>query len=378
VGGGIACKSVYGPYGYYDALTLTNCTVAENTANKSGGGIYIMAASNVVTSRNSTIAGNTAVQGGGIYNRGSLALSNSIVAANTSQAADGDVVGAVSSHSVNNLIGDGTGITSGIRNSINGNQVGTHASPINPLLAPLGDNGGPTQTMALLPGGPAIDAGRNTAVGAKVTTDQRGQPRILNGTVDIGAFEAVPTEQAPAITSPNSATFVVGKVGSFLITTTGFPRAALSEIGTLPAGVTFTDNGNGTATLGGTPKASSTSVSPYTITIQAGNGVGTIVTQTFTLTINQKPAIISAASASFTVGQQGSFTFTTTGFPAATLSETGALPAGLTWTDNGDGTATLSGTPLAGSVRRTPYSFTIRASNGVGVAATQVLKLFIG
>jgi len=84
-----------------------------------------------------------------------------------------------------------------------------------------------------------------------------------------------------------------------------------------------------------------------------------------------------AGKARFAVGQAGTFTLTTAGFPAAALSETGALPAGVTWIDNSNGTATLSGTPLAGSVRRTPYSFTVRASNGVGAAATQVFKLLI-
>ena len=57
----------------------------------------------------------------------------------------------------------------------------------NPLLGPLADNGGPTQTMALLPGSPAIDAG--VAV-AGVTTDQRGIARPQGTTPDIGAFES--------------------------------------------------------------------------------------------------------------------------------------------------------------------------------------------
>jgi hypothetical protein len=60
----------------------------------------------------------------------------------------------------------------------------------------------------------------------------------------------------------------------------------------------------------------------------------------------------------------------------AVLSEIGVLPAGLTWTDNGNGTATLSGTPLAGAARATPYSLTIEASNGV-VIVKQTFKLTI-
>ena len=84
----------------------------------------------------------------------------------------------------NNLIGDGTG-ESGLVNGVNGNHVGTTSSPIDPLLAPLGDYGGRTLTMPLLPGSPAIDAG--TATGAP-TIDQRGFGRV--GAVDIGAFES--------------------------------------------------------------------------------------------------------------------------------------------------------------------------------------------
>ena len=71
---------------------------------------------------------------------------------------------------------------------------------IDPLLGPLADNGGPTLTMALLPGSPAIDAGDNTDA---PEWDQRGPglPRIVDGTIDIGAFEV----QATGISNPPSA-----------------------------------------------------------------------------------------------------------------------------------------------------------------------------
>ena len=75
----------------------------------------------------------------------------------------------------------GTGSAGGLANGVNGNLVGV----TNPLLAPLGNYGGPTQTMALLPGSPAIDAGTSTGI---PTTDQRGLGRV--GAVDIGAFES--------------------------------------------------------------------------------------------------------------------------------------------------------------------------------------------
>ena len=88
------------------------------------------------------------------------------------------------------------------------------------------------------------------------------------------------------------------------MTTTGTPTAALSESGALPSGVTFVDNGNGTATLAGTPAASTAGTYPLTIT--AANGVTPNATQSFTLTVAavQAPVITSAAARSFAIGQR--------------------------------------------------------------------------
>ena len=245
--------------GMSDEATLNNSTISGNTAAR-GGGVY-MNPTGELTSVNSTISGNTAVAGGGVFTNEpdnyvpSLKLDNTIIAGNISHSLDGDVVGAVSPSSVNNVIGNGAGIIAGTRNNYNGNQVGTAAAPINPMLAPLGNYGGPTQTMALLPGSPAIDAGSNAAIPVGVTTDQRGLPRIVNGTVDIGAVE-YNADQTPDITSASSAMFVVGQASSFTVTNM-VPGAALCETGALPAGLSFTDNGNGTATIEGTPAAGS-------------------------------------------------------------------------------------------------------------------------
>ena len=185
----------------------------------------------------------------------------------------------------------------------------------------------------------------------------------------------VAVNQAPAITSANSTTFTVGQAGSFTITTTGFPTAAISEVGALPSGVTLTDQGNGTATLSGNPATGTQGTYPFTIT--AANGISPDATQSFTLTVavNQAPAITSANSTTFTVGQAGSFTITTTGFPTATISEVGALPSGVTLTDQGNGTATLSGNPATGT--QGTYPFTITAANGTLPDATQSFTLTV-
>ena len=96
----------------------------------------------------------------------------------------------MSSSSAYNLIG--TGGSGGLVNGVNGNQVGV----ANPGLGPLAYYGGPTQTIDLLPGSPAIEAGSNAlavdpTTGQPLTTDQRGTGflRIINGTVDIGAYQ---------------------------------------------------------------------------------------------------------------------------------------------------------------------------------------------
>ena len=137
--------------------------------------------------------------------------------------------------------------------------------------------------------------------------------------------------------------------------------------------MTFIDNGDGTATLAGTPGAGSGGAYPFTIT--ATNGVSPPATEPFILSVLQAPGITSSAGTTFTVGQAGTFTVTTTGVPNSTLSETGPLPPGVTFTDNGDGTATIAGIPGAGSGGT--YPFTITATNGVDPAATQSFTLTV-
>ena len=177
--------------------------------------------------------------------------------------------------------------------------------------------------------------------------------------------------QACQITSPARTTFAAGQAGSFTVTTTGVPTCGLSATG-LPSGVTFTDNGDGTATLSGTPTAGG---GVYPLQITAGNGIGGNAAQSFTLTVNQAPGITSLAGTTFTAGLAGTFTVTSAGVPNSALSEKGALPRGVTFTDNGDGTATLAGTP-ARSTGGT-YPFTITATNGVSPDATQSFTLSV-
>jgi hypothetical protein len=93
----------------------------------------------------------------------------------------------------------------GFTNGINGDLVGTAAVPLDPLLGPLSDNGGPTWTHAPLPGSPAIGAGSTFGV---PPTDQRGLRRVVCGRADIGAFEVqdCATNSPPVITAMTVAT----------------------------------------------------------------------------------------------------------------------------------------------------------------------------
>jgi len=163
-------------------MSLTNCTVSGNSTPSVGGGIENPG---TLTVTDSTVSSNTATSdGGGIDNGGSATLGNTIVADNslTGGGSGPDFNGTVTTDAGNNLIGNDSG-ASGF-SAVSGDLLN-----VNPLLAPLKENGGPTQTMGLMPGSPAIDAGNNALIPSGIATDQRGFPRIVNGAVDIGAFE---------------------------------------------------------------------------------------------------------------------------------------------------------------------------------------------
>jgi len=172
-------------------FTIVNSTINGNMARFTrGGGIYV--SSGVVTLTNTTISSNTVNDdgsgngvGGGVYNNaGTINVGNTIIARNTatSGATSPDVFGPFTSNG-NNIIGNTTGST-GFGGS---DQIG-----VNPLLNPLGNYGGPTQTRTLQPASTAIDGGNNALVPVGIIYDQRGPgfPRIINGIVDIGAIEA--------------------------------------------------------------------------------------------------------------------------------------------------------------------------------------------
>lgn len=172
-------------------VSVINSTISGNRAPQGGGGgIYNF--EGTLTLINSTISGNTALHGGGMEHRiHNVNIKNTIIAGNTlvSGSLGPDLLGTFNSQDYN-LIGNSSGATF--------TGATTHnITNVNPLLGPLGDNGGPTMTHALLSGSPAINAGSNALAvdqnGSPLTTDQRGIgfSRIASNTVDIGAFELV-------------------------------------------------------------------------------------------------------------------------------------------------------------------------------------------
>ena len=193
-----------------------------------------------------------------------------------------------------------------------------------------------------------------------IATDPSGDP--TNGSPDIdirAAFAAFKASKLyfridvtdlqtapPQITSANNTTFYVGTAGTFTVTTTGIPTPAISDGAcALPSGVTFVDNGNGTATLAGTP-ASGTS-NTYSCTITANNGVAPAATQSFTLTVANAPsqtALVSGTNPSV-FGQSVTFTATVTPGPGGSGTATGTV----TFFDGASsiGTGTLNGSGVA-------------------------------
>ena len=272
---------------YSGSATLIDCTISGNSA-PTGGGLYNDTGTLSLT--NCTVSGNNAQSGGGLANQNSssTSLTNTIVAGNSA----GDIQGALDPGSANNLVGDGSGLT-GISNGSRGNQVGTAQAPIDPLLAALGAYGGPTATMALLPGSPAIGGGRS---GAGVpTTDQRGQPR--SGRVDIGAFESQGFTLTPvAGSTPQSVLLGVAFASPLAVTVTAnnpvepvdggvisFAAPSAGASATLSAATAIIAGGKA-----GVIATAASGSSQYTVTASA---LGTSQTG-FSLTNTQNPNLV--------------------------------------------------------------------------------------
>jgi hypothetical protein len=295
-GGGISVFQIHLPGDrgvFLPNTSITDCTISGNT----GPGIQIGASllyPATTTIFNSTISGNSGVglslgwagsvdnctitqnsQGGvKIYQPDffdtTVRFSNNIIAGNSGgpDVENVDFVFSLAASNGHNLIGakqpfiDADGLFVDIFvDGVNGDQVGTLAAPLDPLLGPLQANGGPTFTHALLPGSPAIDAGSGVR-----GTDQRGFPRPFGGNSDIGAYELniLPCQNPLSVNVYSGfrqfggGTPFSGLVGTFgasdvmFATTTGFdwhPFGLLDFGAELKGVFDVTANGNYTFTL---------------------------------------------------------------------------------------------------------------------------------
>ncbi len=255
VAGGFFVGSGGGIENFAGTMNLTSTTVSGNVTDSNGGGIYNRAALNVT---NSTITGNSTTgmgglsEGGGIHSipsgnpfptNPSANIKSSLVAGNSATNSP-DVKGNVNTSGFN-LIGKNDGSTGFTAAT---DHTGTVAAPLDPKLDPNGlqNNGGPTMTIALLPGSPAIDKGTSAGLTGNLTADQRGAgfPRVFddgqigNATggdgTDIGAFElqiAQPTRLANISTRLRVETGDNVLIGGFIITGTQDKKVIIRAIG---------------------------------------------------------------------------------------------------------------------------------------------------
>jgi hypothetical protein len=198
-------------------FTITGCTISGNRAGLDGGGIYDVSTGGAMTNiinetifgnsagargggiamersddgsdflEEATISGNSASLGGGAFSVGTASadVAAAIIAGNHANGGP-DVSGNFSSFGSNIIGVEDDTCVSFTNGGTRSDQVGTVASPINPLLGPLENNGGPTFTMILRPGSPAIDA-----IPGLKGTDQRGfaRPGAGQSAPSIGALE---------------------------------------------------------------------------------------------------------------------------------------------------------------------------------------------
>ena len=274
--------------------TITNSTLFNNSASQGGGVYHENSTANV---GNCTLSGNSAGNGGGILNAfGVVKLRNSIIAANSASSSGPDVSGLFSSPS-HNVIGKKDG-SSGLFNGVNGNQVGTSAAPLDPKLGSFQNNGGPTQTMALLSDSPAKNAGDDCvlddscdpSLDSALTTDQRGTgfTRKVSSHVDIGAFELTGADLSVISLTDTIVTCFPGNTLVYGIAYANFGNAAtgvkLTE--TVPVGTTF-DSAHSSNGWTCAPNNNAGSICTNTIGALAASATGT---KNFAVIVNNPAA----------------------------------------------------------------------------------------
>ena len=364
-----------GGIGNSGTLTVTDSTLSGNSAGYLGGGIIN---SGTVTITNSTLSGNSAQfgYGGGIWNQGTVNVTNSTFSGNFAYYHEGGGIfvggGTLTAKNtiVANSISAGNCGPSGAAIVSQGYNLSDDASCSNYFtqtgdvnntpagLDPTGlkANGGPTQTIALLPTSPAVDAIPVSACtdtnGIPVTTDQRGVTRPQGPACDIGAFELVPTATTTTVLTSSENPAVAGDWVTLTATTTspsGTPTGSVtfssgfSTLSTVNVGSSAILGGSGGAGGGGAPAPAapagggaapaSGSVTTTLIVEDADSlGVGT-----FPITAQYTPATNAFTESSATITQ-------TVTLPGAALTD-----SSNTLTGNQTIIGTLSASNLTGN-----------------------------
>ena len=356
---------------------------ADGDGSGTGGGISQISSS-TITLRNTLVAGNF------------VGASPATTPDDVNNVDEMRVVDAASAH---NLIGVDTGL-SGITNGTNGNQIGTAATPTDARLATLADNGGVTQTHALLAGSPALDAGSNAlADAAGLTTDQRGagfpRERTAAGgstqTADIGAFEADPSVEAIADKTtledtPLTFTFHVGDAASAFTSitatssnTTLVPNAnavvGADTASTRTLTLTPAPDANGTTTItvtatknfGGTPVSMSDT---FVLTVTPVNDPPTLdPIPNFVLPVDAGPQQLTLTGITAGGGESQTLTVTATSSNHALLAD----PT-VTYTSP-NATAVLSGATAVHASGTTTITVTVTDSGGAFITRQFMLTV---
>jgi hypothetical protein len=247
----------------------------------------------------------------------------------------------------------------------------TLTAPTLPAWLTLTDNGDGTGTLTGTPAG--TDVG-DAPIQLQVA-DAAGAAATQDFTISVVAGNA-----PPSFTSTPVATATDGQAYTYGVTVSdpnmGDPITITAP--TVPAWLTLTDNQDGTATLAGTPGPDD--VGDVAVQLQAADAAGATATQEFTITVaaaagaeNNAPSFTSTPGEAATAGTAYSYSITTADPDEAdtrTITSTAALPAWLTLTDNGDGTATLAGTPAAADVGSVPVALQVADAGGATAAQT--------
>lgn len=228
-------------------VTLNRCTFSGNKSDGEGGGLY-NAAGGSASIANSTFANNTGQSlGGGLFNAGSISVTNSSMAWNSSVLGGGitntGTLNLANTLLANNPGGDCASVGGSVQpsgtNLVKDGSCDPMAIAADPKLGPLTNNGGPTPTLALLPGSPAVDAAADALCAAPPVNhiDQRGVTRPQGAHCDIGAFEAGPD------------VFKMLSVTNLKDSGSGSLRSAISNANNTPDAVTIKFNVSGSIRL---------------------------------------------------------------------------------------------------------------------------------